>query len=813
MRVGIDVRPLQVDAYKGRGIGNHLRSWIQAAQSTDTTWNFALLFDPNLPAPQIRLRSRQWRLQPFEWMFAPPRRPVEDFHIDQDEELRFDAALEAFLVEKGFDLFHSTFTFMWETFVGRRLFYTRWVATVYDLIPLVFRDEYWPPEERGRRSFAQRLGAVVYAQRAQTLCRASQSDLVETTGTPPNKIDVLYGGVDEVFTPLANTAETWKSVSSLGIPGPYIFSVLGFHSSKNLRRTLEAFSLLPDVLRQQYHLVILAPLAPYMLTTVRQWLTALGIRDRTILLDANVSQQQLIALYNGATLLAHPTLYEGLGLPILEAMRCGTPVVTSNVSSMPEISGDAAELVDPHQPQDIARGIGRVLQSPALRVEMRERGFRQAAPFTWQRTATAVLDSYAKAAAEPLYPQKRLFPAASLERSRRLRLAFWSPVNPCLSGVSDYSELLVAELGKHADVDVFLDGYQPSNFPLFDSFAMFDAKAFPYLAARQPYDLNIYQVGNNPLHRYMYKHILEQPGLVTFHDVYLYHLIQAALAPNGSTEAFWREVAYCEGDQVAYQARQDYVKGELDNYSMPLNKHIAQSSRGIVVHSEWALQRVAQYEGAPPACVIPFGILPLEKDEGQFAKLIRRLLLLPEDGFIFGVFGNLHQVKRIPVVLRAFARVRARHPKAALFLMGPVASDELRSFERDPQAARDQGIYLYLTYASYDLMLMAMEAVDVGINLRYPTAGETSGTLSMLLGQGKPTLVSDVGSFSEYPDACCPKTPVNDQEEDVLVQHLLALMEDRRLYLQSVQAAYAYSQDKTWAHCAQRYLEFIESLL
>jgi glycosyltransferase involved in cell wall biosynthesis len=164
-------------------------------------------------------------------------------------------------------------------------------------------------------------------------------------------------------------------------------------------------------------------------------------------------------------------------------------------------------------------------------------------------------------------------------------------------------------------------------------------------------------------------------------------------------------------------------------------------------------------------------------------------------------------------VLRAFARVRARHPKAALFLMGPVASDELRPFERDPQAARDQGIYLYLTYASYDLMLMAMEAVDVGINLRYPTAGETSGTLSMLLGQGKPTLVSDVGSFSEYPDACCPKTPVNDQEEDILVQHLLALMEDRRLYRQSVQAAYAYSQDKTWAHCAQRYLEFIESLL
>ena len=482
---------------------------------------------------------------------------------------------------------------------------------------------------------------------------------------------------------------------------------------------------------------------------------------------------------------------------------------------MPEVAGEAAELVDPYQPDNIARGLSRVLASATLRSEMRDRGFKQAVPFTWENTAQAVLASYDFAAAEALSADKPFFPVPTLSATKRLHLSFWSPVNPCPSGVSDYSELLLAELGKEADVDVYLNGYQPANLPLFDSFAMYDGQAYPYVAGRRPYDMNLYQVGNNPLHRYMYEPIITWPGIVTFHDIYLYHFIHAALIKDGRADAFWQEVAFCEGAAVANRAKVDYLTGKLDDYLMPLNKRLVLASRGVITHSDWGMRQLQLYDGVPPGRVVPFGIMLLEDDGRRFGRLVRRLLHLPEDAFIFGVFGNLHRVKRVPVILRAFERLHARYPQTALLLMGPIdpaVADALSPWQRDPRRAQAQGVYMQIMYANYDLMLMAMQAVDAGINLRFPTAGETSGTLSMLMGQGKPTIVSAIGSFLEYPDACCPKVSVSEQEEDELLQHMTKLFKDQTLYHRATAAAFDYARKNTWANCARQYLELIEQV-
>jgi glycosyltransferase involved in cell wall biosynthesis len=635
--------------------------------------------------------------------------------------------------------------------------------------------------------------------------------VIKFTGVAPEKIDVVYGGVDESFLPLPK-GEVERTISNLGISAPYIFGVSGFHHTKNLRRLLEAYSLLPETLRQQFHLVVLCPLSHQAREIVHGWLANLEIQDRVTFLQG-VRQQQMVALYNGATVVVHPTLYEGLGLPILEAMRCGTPVVASNAASMPEIAGEAARLVDPYDPEDIARGMAQVLASPTLQTELRERGFQQAASFTWERTAVTVLESFVKAAETA---QTRP-PVASVNSfSRRFKISFWSPLNPRPSGVSDYSELLLAELGKCADVHLFLDGYQPSNLALFDLFPTFDSRAFPYISHRHSYDIILYQVGNNPLHRYMYRPILDWPGIVTFHDVCIYHFIHAVLALGGNPEEFWQEVAYSEGPEVVKKARVDYLKGTLDDYLLLLNKRLVTASRGVITHSEWAAKQLQKHNGTPPIRVIPHGMLFLEDEGMRFGRLVRQLLGLPEKGFVFGVFGNLHRVKRLPVVLRAFARVHKEYPETGLFIMGrvdPSAIGDIDPLQQDPQAARAQGIHLYLAYASYELMLMAMQAVNVAINLRYPTAGETSGSLSTLLGFGKPTIVSAVGSFTEYPDDCCPKIPIDDNEEDTLFRHMLGVVKDESHYRRAVRCAYEYSRNRTWSHCAQGYLDFIEEVL
>ena len=575
----------------------------------------------------------------------------------------------------------------------------------------------------------------------------------------------------------------------------------------------EAYRRLPDPLRKGFRLVILCPLSPHAHQLIQQWLVDLGIQDRVTFLQG-IPQHQVVALYNGAALVVHPSLYEGLGLPILEAMRCGAPVVASATSAMPEIAAGAARLVDPNDAGEIARGMTQVLASPALQSEMRELGLQRAAGFTWEKTAAAVLDSYGKVVEQSDTPRQGF--SLGQYPVRRLRLSFWAPLNPKHSGVTDYSELLLAELRESAEVDVFLDGYQPSNLPLYDSMPMFDARAYGHIAARHPYDMDLYQVGNNPLHSYMYKSILDRPGVTTLHDTCLYHLIHAVLASGATPKMFWDEVAYCEGPAVARRAQIDYVKGQLDDYSLSLNKRLVQASRCVVTHSEWAARQIRQGGATTPIEVIPFGMFGLQEDGGRFGKLVRRLMGLPEDAFIYGVFGNLHRVKRLPVVLNAFARVHKQLPSTVLFIMGPVdtsVADTISPFQTNSDYARAQGVYLDLNYADYGLMLMAMQAVDVAINLRYPTAGETSGTLSMLLGQGKPTILSAIGSYLEYPDLCSPKVPIDGNEENMLYEYMMGLSADKLRYQRAVQVAFAFSRDRTWRACARQYVNLVERLV
>ena len=302
MRVGIDVRPLQLDAYKNRGIGYHLRGWIEAAQSLETNLNFSLLFDQSLPIPSLNLTSERWKLQPLALPFFRYDSNPTLLHFDKDKEFIFDSALEAFLLEQQIDLLHTTYHFMWEAFVSRRLHSVNGIVTVYDLIPLIFHREYLDPlGEQARFSFAQRLGASVYAQRVQTVSQSSKQDLIGFTGVAPDKIDVVYSGVGEHFIPIPKS-EAKNVVAKLGISTPYILSISGFHHTKNLRRLLEAYSLLPNSLRKIYNMVIICPLSYEARVTVQGWLHNLEIQERVIFLQ-DVEWQYMVALYNAATIL------------------------------------------------------------------------------------------------------------------------------------------------------------------------------------------------------------------------------------------------------------------------------------------------------------------------------------------------------------------------------------------------------------------------------------------------------------------------------------------------------------------------------
>jgi glycosyltransferase involved in cell wall biosynthesis len=222
--------------------------------------------------------------------------------------------------------------------------------------------------------------------------QATKDDLVALYDTPPDKVTVLLGGVNPEFRPVTDMNARRAVRQRYQIPdNPYIFSIGTVQPRKNYARLIEALAALGQE-GEDVHLVI-AGGRGWLDGPIYQSVEDFGLGER-VHFTGFVRDEDLPALYAEARCLAYPSLYEGIGLPVLEAMACGIPVVTSNISSMPEVAGDAALLIDPYDVDALADALRRLLTDESLRSDLIRRGFDQAACFTWDRAAQQLSDVY-----------------------------------------------------------------------------------------------------------------------------------------------------------------------------------------------------------------------------------------------------------------------------------------------------------------------------------------------------------------------------------------------------------------------------------
>jgi glycosyltransferase involved in cell wall biosynthesis len=263
----------------------------------------------------------------------------------------------------------------------------RSVVTVHDLGYL-----YYPEAHRFLDRLYLDLSTRHNARAATHLIAdssATKRDLVERYGTEPDKITVIYPGYEEtVFQPVRDKEDIEAVKARYNIAGDYILFVGTLQPRKNLTRLIKAFADLRFAICD-LRLVIVGKKG-WLYEEIFQRVEALGLEGRVVFTDY-VPEGHLPALLSGARLFAFPSLYEGFGLPVLEAMACGTPVVCSNASSLPEVVGDAALLVDPLDVGELAAAMERVLCDEQLRGELMRRGFEQAKNFSWERCARETL--------------------------------------------------------------------------------------------------------------------------------------------------------------------------------------------------------------------------------------------------------------------------------------------------------------------------------------------------------------------------------------------------------------------------------------
>lgn len=283
----------------------------------------------------------------------------------------------------GLDLVHDTYHFPPFFFPGR---YAK-IMTIHDLTPLTMGTHSL------KNRLAHRLLVGQMARRANSIVTPSEStrrDVVRLLGVGPNRVIVTREAADETFRP-ASPEDISSLRERLRLPDSFLLCLGTLEPRKNLPRVIEAFGeVAPSV--PDAHLVIAGRKGwgdPGIKATIRR----LGIQSR-IHITGRIDDSDLPILYSSARALVYPALYEGFGLPPLEAMQCGTPVITSNVSSLPEVAGDAAILVDPKSTDAIAAAMRCVLDNESVRLEMRERGFKQAARFSWRRCAELTMEVY-----------------------------------------------------------------------------------------------------------------------------------------------------------------------------------------------------------------------------------------------------------------------------------------------------------------------------------------------------------------------------------------------------------------------------------
>jgi len=371
LNIGIDARWIFP---RVSGIGAYSRRLIENLARIDSENQYFILSNnPGLIEKYNLVSKPNFFLVEF---FHSPNAPVNQFLLPSQ------------CRKFSLDVFHAP-----HFFTSTRL-PSKLVVTIHDLIPLCF-PHFTPRAKKVKflRLFKYILRKIsAKADKIITISENSKKDLVKSLEVEANKIEVIYNGVSPIYRPISS--EPIKERLAGVVPSDsQVFLFVGrFDPYKNVVGLIKAFNNLKKEGNKDLKLVIVGeedsryPEAPNLVKD-------LGL-EKEVIFTGYLEEDELVYWYNRSVAFILPTFYEGFGLPVVEAFACGCPVITSNVASLPEVTGDAAILIDPHSEIELTKAMRHILTNSYIREELRQKGFSRVRVFSWERTARGVLGVY-----------------------------------------------------------------------------------------------------------------------------------------------------------------------------------------------------------------------------------------------------------------------------------------------------------------------------------------------------------------------------------------------------------------------------------
>jgi glycosyltransferase involved in cell wall biosynthesis len=783
MKIGFDAQALTSPTWN-HGIGRLTLGFINALAKHDKDNQYFLI---RLPDRQLPVPS------PFEVIDL--RVPKNLHPSDLAANFEYGKSVAAAIDRLGIEVYHVTTPVTVFTYFPA-LTNCPVVSTFYDLIPAImhYYPSCWPSE--AYTAYLQRLLlAKRFTDRFAAISSCTKKDLINELRIWPSRIDVVYPALDDSFK---------AGASSAGVDKNYLLYVGGGDPRKNLTFLFKAYSCLSESLRSSFKLVI--DVEEELQPRLRQLASHLGIHQN-VRFSGYPDDKTLLDLYRNCTALVIPSLYEGFGLPLLEAMSFSKPILASNRSSIPEIVGDAALLFDPGDCRDAANKMAKLLSDKELQKQLGQKGSRRLSKFSWDKSVQEL---------EHVYKS-----AIDNKKAGRTtgRIAYFSPLYPKQSGISEYSTELLKELAKQARVDVFVD--KPKAISKFREYKDLELrKASEFEELWRDYSLALYQMGNSTYHSFLLEILTNRPGLVVFHDFNLHNFLFHHAIEKSDELTYLCAMAFQHGEKGLLLAKAQLDAGiAIDRYiqQYPLNT-------AILLFAESAIsvgKRITEYlssQVSPPVTIIPLGANLLDDSYLKTQRTqSRKLLGLSELDFVFFVGGLIereeyHQ-KRLGLCLQVFKQVLDQVPDSRLLIGGIIDNYVLARLEEDVSRLEltDQVVLRGCKDFPRDLDLCAC-ASDVSINLRRAANALASGSTIKDLSRGLPVIASNNELYREFPDDCVWKVD-EEAEERLLFEYMLYLATHREVVETMSKNAHKFIATRSWDQVAKSYAQVIRDQL
>jgi len=696
---------------------------------------------------------------------------------------------------------------VWPPYVRRADVLT--AITVYDLIPLVYPDQYLH-DRAFRHRYRARLGLIQNADLVLAISEATAEDVVRLLDVPPDRVVNIGTGVAGIWRPAQAEEDPAGSVRRAfpEIRPGYVFYTGGIDFRKNMERLLEAYAMLPHPLRHKHQLVITCSMDRGGELALRDLIEVLDLEE-DVVLTGYVPDEILLHLYQTAHLFMFPSLYEGFGLPLAEAIRAGAPALTADRASMREILPDSDFRFDPADSEAIAASMKRALTDDDYRGRAKEAGVSAVSSFTWEKVASRTLEACTDLWERrgPSSAQGQALVRQSTLTHGRPRIAWFSPMPPQPSGIADYSARLLEEIVNYVDVDVFVEGpLSEYELPSSEKVTLRRHESFALLDAAGAYDEVIYCMGNSEFHAYIYESLIRRTGVVLAHEVRFSGFYSWYANNRSSDGTFFGRMLVAQHPNVptTLGERGWITVDEAERFGVYMVSEMLGKSKHFLVHSRYAadIARLNSNGFADRVAVVPFGIgEPIAKDGAHSSS--HPLIV---------TIGIAAEVKRIETFVRSIPTVLKFTPEARFAIVGGFAPPEYE--DKIEQLALSLGVLDRLSITGhvgrreYEWW---MRRASCAVQLRATSNGETSAAIADCMRHGIPTIVTAIGSGREYPlGSVWPLPP--ETSPGFLGEAIANIVQDQDLASSLADAGIEFARSSTFGAAARSILERIDLL-